>query len=477
MQVHRTSEILCVDLDGTLVATDLLAESLLLLLRSSPWHIFVLPWWLIQGRATLKQEIARRVTIDFERLPYRKALVSFLEEERRRGRRLVLITAADRRLAQGVADHLRLFAEVHGSDGVTNLKGATKASRLVDRYGEGAFTYVGDSSTDLAVWLAARHAILAGASESLRRKVARSAKIERTFDDNRVNMRTSALIRVIRPHQWVKNVLVFVPLITAHRLMDMHAWFNAGKAFAAMCLAAGAIYIANDLLDLAADRVHPTKRSRPLASGELAIGVGIVCVPILLIAAALLALTLPTAFLAWIGVYGTAAVLYSLWFKQFAIVDVIVLAALYAVRLLAGAAAIAVPMSAWLLAFSLFFFFSLALAKRHVELYATRQANAPPEVRGYLQSDLDTVAMFGIASGYLSVLVMALYTDGRDTALLYSHPTWLWGFAPLLLFWVSRLWLLAARGHLHEDPVMFAVRDWASYAVLLGLGVCMYLAI
>jgi 4-hydroxybenzoate polyprenyltransferase len=243
-----------------------------------------------------------------------------------------------------------------------------------------------------------------------------------------------------------------------------------------MCLTAAAIYIANDLLDLEADRAHRSKSRRPFASGQLPIWTGVFCIPVLLVGAWLIALTLPTSFLAWLGAYATTALAYSLWLKRIAIVDVLVLAMLYTVRLIAGAAAISVPMSAWLLAFCMFFFLNLALVKRYEELHASRVDGGPAAIRGYLQPDLEVVGISGIVSGYMSVLVMALYTNSREITALYTHPEWLWGFCPLLLFWISRLWLHAHRGAMHDDPILYAARDWSSYLVVLGLGVFMFLA-
>ena len=285
-----------------------------------------------------------------------------------------------------------------------------------------------------------------------------------------------ALVRAMRPHQWVKNLLLFVPLVTAHRVADMQAWTHALQAFLAMCLTAGAIYIANDLSDLDADRAHRSKSRRPFASGSLPVWAGVSCVPLLLGGAWLIALTLPDRFLAWMAAYAAAALAYSLWLKRIAIVDVLVLAMLYTVRLIAGAAAISVPPSAWLLAFSTFFFLSLALVKRYEEIHASRRDSGAAAIRGYVQSDLEVVGISGIASGYLSVLVMALYTNAREITVLYTRPEWLWGFCPLLLFWISRLWLHAHRGEMHDDPIVFAARDWSTYLVLLGLGAFMYLA-
>jgi 4-hydroxybenzoate polyprenyltransferase len=284
------------------------------------------------------------------------------------------------------------------------------------------------------------------------------------------------LLRAMRPHQWVKNLLLFVPLVTAHRITDAQAWAHAIQAFLAMCLAAAAVYIANDLLDLDADRAHRSKSQRPFASGRLPVWAGIAAIPVLLAAGVAVALTLPVAFASWLGTYAGLGFLYSAWLKRLAVVDVLLLASLYTLRLISGAAAIGVPMSSWLLAFSMFFFLSLALLKRFEELNAHRRENAPGDVRGYRISDLEIVAVFGVAGGYLSVLVMALYTDSREIAMLYSRPGWLWGFSLLLLYWLSRMWLHAARGEMHDDPIVFAASDWPSYAVLAGLGACMYLA-
>ena len=285
-----------------------------------------------------------------------------------------------------------------------------------------------------------------------------------------------ALLQAMRPHQWVKNLLLFVPLVTAHRVADTQAWAHAIQAFVAMCLTVAAIYIANDLFDLEADRAHRSKSRRPFASGALSIRTGLIAIPILFAAAGLVASTLPRAFLWWIGAYAVVALGYSAWLKRLAVVDVLLLAAMHTMRLIAGAAAIGVPMSSWLLAFSMFFFLSLALVKRFEEIDAQQGSGAGAMVRGYRPSDRDMVAVFGVASGYLSVLVMALYTDSREIAVLYSHPGWLWGFSLLLLYWLSRMWLHASRGEMHDDPILFASRDWPSYAVLAALGACMYLA-
>jgi 4-hydroxybenzoate polyprenyltransferase/phosphoserine phosphatase len=472
-----SESILCVDLDGSLVATDLLAESTLLLVKQNPLYLIMLLVWLMRGRAHLKHEVARRVKLNVAVLPYHAGVLSWLREERRRGRRIAIATASDHALASRVADHLGLFATVHASDGRTNLKGPVKTALLVDRYGSRGFAYVGNSRADIPVWQQADSAIIVGGSEALAAQVAARTPVVRRFDAVSSHAARGQL-RAMRPHQWVKNLLLFVPLVTAHQLTNMTALGAAARAFAAMCVASAAVYVVNDLLDLEADRAHATKHARPFASGQLPIWSGLVLAPALVIAALAIASGLPREFASCLAVYLLATVAYSLSLKHVAIVDVLVLALLYTVRLIAGAAAITIPVSAWLLAFSLFFFLSLALLKRFSEIdAAVRDGGGPESVRGYRLADRDAVGQFGLVSGYLSILVMALYTNSRDVAALYSNPAWLWGFCPLLLYWVSRTWLAAYRGDMHEDPIMYAVRHVSSYVILAGLGVFMYLAI
>jgi len=469
--------ILCVDVDGSLLATDLLAESTLLLVKQNPLHLIMLPVWLLRGRAHLKHEVARRVKLNAAVLPYHAGVLSWLHDERRTGRRIVLATASDQALASRVADHLGLFAAVHASDGRTNLKGPAKSALLVELYGRRGFAYVGNSRADIPIWQQADAAIIVGGNEALATQVAESTPVVRRFDAVS-NHAARALLRAMRPHQWVKNLLLFVPLVTAHQLTNVTSLGAAVRAFAAMCVASAAVYVVNDLLDLEADRAHASKHTRPFASGRSPIWAGVLLAPALVVAALAIASGLPREFATCLAVYLLATIVYSLRLKHVAIVDVLVLALLYTVRLIAGAAAIAVPVSAWLLAFSLFFFLSLALLKRFSEIDAAgREGGGPESIRGYRSADREAVGQFGVASGYLSILVMALYTNSRDVAALYSNPAWLWGFCPLLLYWISRIWLAAYRGDMHEDPIIYAVRLVSSYLILAGLGVFMYLAI
>jgi 4-hydroxybenzoate polyprenyltransferase/phosphoserine phosphatase len=453
-----TEPVLCVDLDGTLVATDLLHESFLSALRRSPWTAARCAGWLVEGRARLKQGLAERCAIDAAALPYRPEVIEFLRAEHARGRRLVLATASWTSLADQVARHLGIFERVLATSSEGNLKGERKASALVAAYGEGGFDYMGDSRADIPVW---RHARKAYAVGRVARDIPSGIEVARTFAAP--SSSAHAAVRALRPHQWVKNLLVLLPLVAAHRLADLEALGTALLAFAAFCLVASGSYVLNDLSDLGADRVHPRKRSRPLASGALSVPVGVLLAVACFTGAAALASVLPIGFAAWLVAYAALALAYSFVLKRHAVVDVIVLAALYSVRIVAGAFAISVALSFWMLAFSMFFFFSLALLKRYTELREAAPGIAEVPGRGYGAADREVVMALGCASGLLSALVLALYINGDTVRGLYSRPELLWLLCPLLLYWVARVWLIAARGRMDDDPVLFTARDPASY--------------
>lgn len=454
---------LCVDLDGTLIRTDMLWESLVRLLRRNPLWLFLVPFWWARGRACLKRQLASRVRVDAATLPYHEALLDFLRQSRREGRRLVLVTASDMEMARPVAAHTGLFAETLASDGKTNLRGANKLKTLTERFGERGFDYAGNSSVDLAVWAGTREAIVVNARESLARRAARLTKVTRTFPARRSPL--SALIRVLRPHQWVKNLIVFVPLITSHHL-GFWPLLAASGAFAALCLGSSGGYVLNDLLDLDADRRHPTKRERPLAAGALPLPLGLMLVPLLLSASFVIGWQVTASLIPLLGLYLVVTTLYSSHLKRVPLLDVFVLAGLYTLRLIAGHVVTGIEYSAWLLVFSMFIFLSLALVKRLVELQSVRQQNqhAAPG-RGYAAADLELVAVLGLVCGALAVLVLALYVNSQQVVELYQHPLRLLMICPLLLYWISRVWLLAHRGQMHTDPVVFALKDWTSYAV------------
>ncbi len=456
---------LCVDLDGTLITADLLWESCARLAKNRPLDLFAVPLWLAKGRANLKRQLASRVTLDAASLPYNEPFIEYLRTEKSAGRRLLLVTASDRELAEKVSAHLGLFDEVMGSDGLTNLKSTAKAEALVARFGEKGFDYAGDSSADLAVWPRARGALLVGAQPLVARQARAKSNVLAEFP--RPTNIPKAIFRLLRPHQWVKNVLVFVPLITSHLISQPPMLWAGIRAFAALCFCASSVYVVNDLLDLDADRRHPTKRRRPLASGALPLPIGFMLGPVLVITAFVLATMVSGAFVIALGVYAVTAFSYAWWLKHVPLLDVFVLAGLYTLRVIAGHAATGVEYSDWLLAFSLFMFLSLALVKRFQELQQAMRASTTgsSRARGYRSEDLPLLAPLGVASGYLGALVLALYVNSDKVRILYHRPTFLLLICPMLLYWISRVWLISNRGGMNDDPVVFALKDPQSYVI------------
>ncbi len=456
--------VLCVDLDGTLIHTDLLYESLLTLLRQSPLTLVLLPLWILRGRAYFKQQIAARVQPDTTNLPYNEALLEKLRGERGRGRRMALVTGSPISFAQSVAAHLGLFDDVIATDDQVNLTGRRKAERLVQRYGARGFDYAGDSYADIPVWAAARHGWAVNVSPVALRLASRTEFTQR-FDRPRATI--AHYLRAIRVHQWLKNVLVFVPLLAAHRAGDSQLLVNACVMFLAFSLCASSGYVLNDLLDLAADRAHPRKRKRPFASGALPLTHGIVMVPALLLTAVgLVWMRLSAIALAVLLIYYVGTLAYSLVLKRHATIDVLVLAGLYTLRIIAGSAATEIPPSFWLLAFSMFMFFSLAIVKRYSEVL-TVQARGEQQLhsRGYRAGDHMVLSMMGVASGFMSVLVMALYVQSGPVRILYKHPAMISLLCPLLLYWICRIWFKTHRGDMHDDPLVFAATDRVSWII------------
>jgi len=466
---------LCVDLDGTLLRSDLLWESLLLLLRGRPGQLVRLPVWLARGRAYLKERIADAVRIDPTALPYNTLLLERLREERRRGRRIILVTASHARPARLVADHLGLFDEVIATDDGRNLKGSVKRIELVRRFGERGFDYAGDSAADLEVWPSARKAIAVDASRGVLRQLGDQA-IDVIATPRRSIPRL--VISVIRVRQWVKNLLVFVPVLLAHRYLDPGPVSAAVLGFLSFSLAASAVYVLNDTLDIEADRHHPEKRRRPFASGDLPLKAGLLLIPLLVAGSLAIASWLPWTFLAVLGFYFATTTLYSFFLKEVALLDVLVLAGLFTVRIMAGATASGVQVSEWLLAFSMFIFLSLAAVKRFAELRRlsdTQTEQTKLKRRGYFAGDDALIMQMGVASGFMAVLVFALYITSDTVTRLYPRPELLWFACPVLLFWIGRIWLLANRGKVTDDPLLFAVRDWTTW-VIAALGSMILLA-
>jgi len=470
---EKTLPPLYVDLDGTLIKSDLLIESFLALIRRNLLYIFLVPFWLLSGKAHLKQQIARRVELRVDLLPYNVELLAYLKTQQQLHRKIVLISAADQSLVEAVAAYCACFDAAIGSNGIRNCSGKVKLARI--EQDDSQFVYAGDTPVDLAVWVQAESAIAVNLSASLRGKLIKHCAIEAEF--NYSSGALKSYIRTLRLHQWLKNTLVFLPLALAHQLANPALIANACLAFLCFGLCASSVYILNDLLDLESDRQHRSKFRRPFAAGNIPLLHGLLLSPVLLVCAFSLATTLPRTFIIVLGLYYLCTGLYSFVLKRIMLVDVILLAVLYTLRIISGAAAISIVPSFWLLAFSMFLFFSLAVVKRYTELDYLRNAGIEQsEGRGYYAQDLNMMAMFGCASSFLSVMVFALYINNEDTRGQYLTPELLWLICPLLLYMVTRIWLLAARGKIEEDPIIFALTDRVSQVVTLSCGLLLWLA-
>jgi 4-hydroxybenzoate polyprenyltransferase len=459
---------LCVDLDGTLVKSDTLVDSLLVLLRTRPALVFKLPSRLLHGKAAFKAFVTQSISLDVSYLPYNRQLLQFLQQERAQGRKIYLATGADLALAQRVATHLGIFTGVLASDGATNMTGKKKLLRLSKFLNSAAFDYIGNDTPDLPLLASASEPMVANPSLWLRLRLwTLGIRPAREFHERRHPLKS--LLKAVRLHQWAKNLLIFVPLLLAHGL-TVGRLLTALLAFCCFSLTASATYIVNDLLDIEADRLHPQKRRRPFASGDLSAFAGLGSAAVFLLLALSGARLLPPVFYAWLLLYLASTLAYSLYLKRIVLVDVLMLSGLYILRLLAGSAATQTPISHWLAGFSMFLFLSLAIAKRFAELENLRASGAPPRNdRGYLLADLDQLRSFGTAAAYAAVVVFTIYISGLDVMKLYRHPRLLWLMVPLMILWLNRVWLLASRGQLDEDPVAFALTDRMS--LLIGAAV------
>jgi 4-hydroxybenzoate polyprenyltransferase len=475
----RPGVALCVDLDGTLVKSDTLLDSLLALARQHPAMLAHVPGWIAEGKAAFKQHVTAAVQLDVEHLPYNRPLLEYLRAQHGEGRAIYLATAADRTLAERVAAHLGIFAGVLASDGATNLAGGNKLAAFRARFGD-AFCYIGNAKPDTGLLAACVSPMVANPDRALRSGMRRNRTVPAaSFIDRETALRS--WLKAIRLHQWAKNTLIFVPLMLAHQ-WKIGSLVGAVIAFLSFGMCASATYIVNDLLDLEADRKHPRKRRRPFASGDLSAVAGVLMVMFLFLGSVVLALALPHIivavsgpqpllrphlFAAWLAVYTVTTLSYSLYLKRKLLLDVFVLSGLYTVRILAGSAATMVAVSPWLGGFSVFFFLSLAFVKRFSELESLRgRGGVSTAGRGYAVGDLEQLRALGTGAAYAAVVVTTLYISSSDTA-LYSRPKVLWLVVPVLLLWLSQVWMLASRGEMHDDPVVYAITDKRS--LLLGV--------
>ncbi len=456
------NRIIAVDLDGTLISSDTLVESFFLFLRKSPFRIFLSLLWLIKGKAYLKNRLAEITIPDQESLPYNKELLLWLSQQREAGAKIILATAANRKIATAIADHLAIFDEVIASQDV-NLSGSQKQNVLVKKFGEGNFEYVGNSKDDLPVWKSSAVIHLVNPEFGVL-KAAKKLGVQGITIHSRQTYFLNVL-KALRLHQWVKNALIFVPLLASHLIFEAPLVLQGLLAFLAFGLCASSVYLLNDLVDLPEDRRHSTKCKRPLAAGSLPLHHCLVLIPLLLGCAFSLSLfLLPYQFSVVLFGYYILTLAYSLWLKRMVMLDTVSLSILYTSRVIAGAAAMSLAVTFWILAFCTFIFLSLAFVKRYSELFEAR-LNGNNEIaagRGYYAADYELLASLGGAAGYISVLVLALYINDPNSAVVYHTPEWLWFSLPLLLFWLSRVWLLAHRGEMHDDPIVFALRDGVS---------------
>ena len=470
--------VLCVDLDGTLVATDLLWEGMIALVRERPQKAALLPFWLTGGKAHFKARVAEQACLDVSTLPYRAEVLEYLQAEHAAGRPLVLATAADRSVADRVSEHLGIFSDVLASDGRTNLAGPAKSKAIEERFGRGRYSYIGDATVDIPLWQACDGAIVVAPSQRLLTRIGSAVPVERVFP-SASGSRWRAVLSALRVHQWVKNILIFVPVLLDHQFGNVSVLLTALLAFFAFSFAASGGYVLNDVLDVEADRGHPTKRFRPFASGALPLSWGAGLVPLLFVAAVAISVAaLPWMFLLLLVGYVVLTCAYSLYLKRVAVLDVILLAGLYTLRVLAGVAATGVRSSTWLLAFSMFLFLSLAFMKRYAEIF--KGGKAPGEQvarRGYTGADLDWLRSMGGSSGYLSVLVLALYISSDEVTTLYTRPEALWMICPLLLLWISRMWFRTHRGKLDEDPIVATAKDPVNYGIGALVALMLFVAL
>lgn len=463
---------LFVDLDGTLIATDVLQESLFLAVKRDPWLLVRLPGLILKGRARLKRELSALVQPNPKLLPYRREVIEHIRVQRELGRPIVLATATDRVWADKVAAEVGLFDDVLASDGTLNLKGSRKLAGIQEycrQRGYRGFLYLGDSFADLPIWRQAVEVDVVAPGRALSAAVDQLGKRTRVYESR--SGRGRAILRVLRPQQWIKNLLLFAPLFLAHELSSMPKLLACVIGFIAFSACASAVYVLNDLFDIESDREHSIKRKRPFAAGQLPVAYGPALILGLLSFAAVVSwVALPPLFLGALAGYVGLNCLYSLWLKRKLAMDVVLLAVMYALRVVVGGIAADVAVSEWLLAFSLFLFTSLAFAKRYDELARLPDvALGGAKGRGYTRGDLSMIESLGPTSGYLSVLVLALYVNSENMKKLYAQPWALWAICPLMLYWITRVWFAVRRGEIREDPLAYAVKDRVS--LMVGLAV------
>lgn len=466
---------LVLDLDNTLIRTDLLHETVFAYLKQNPFGLFALIVWLLKGKAHLKQQLAGHVTLEVDDIPLNDDVIAYAEAEKAKGREIILATAADSLLAIRIARRFAFIDKTMASDGITNLKGAIKAGKLAEMFPDG-FVYAGDSGADLAVWKIAKGGVLVETTGRVGRAAARLTQIEHTL---KRPPRLKDWVKQARLHQWAKNALVFVPLMLGGHMLDPTAWTSAAIAFLALGILASSTYLLNDLWDIADDRRHWSKRNRPLAAGRISIAHAVAVMPVAMIAAFALGALVNPLVVATLGAYLALTVAYSMGIKRKPILDAFTLAVLFTLRLVLGIVAVGVMASPWLLVFSMFLFASLSFAKRNTEVQRMTDNGGSGKIsgRGYFTTDAPFIMAMGVSSGIGSVLILVLYlTQDALAADFYSDSVWLWLMPAALFLWIGRIWMLSFRGELNDDPVAFAMKDPKSLMLAAGLALGFFLA-
>ena len=466
----KEEKCLFVDLDGTLIKSDLLFECLVPIIKNYFYAIFLAPFWLLKGKAYLKDKFSDLVSINPEILPYNNNVLEYIRKEKENGSKIILATASNIKLAKSISDYLGIFDDVMASSKEENLKGKNKLNKIKlyikNNNINKEFSYIGDSEADVKIFNETNIPIVVG-NKNVFNKI-KSKNDKTTFVDGENDFSLKKFFKMIRTYQWVKNFLIFLPLILAHKFLDVNLLLKALVAFFSFSFLASSVYIINDIMDVESDRIHPSKKNRPIASGAVKISSALKVAFILMPLSFIISIFLGKEFLFVLLTYFITTSCYSFYLKKIMLVDILILSLLYTVRMFAGGVALNIYLSPWLFMFSMFFFFSLACAKRYSELYAVRN-NLQDEIkgRGYQAQDLEQIQIFGSSSGYIAILIFALYIQSDISMKLYKTPSFFWALCPIMLYWISRVWLLSHRGQMTQDPIIFALKDKVSYVVLI----------
>ena len=466
----KEEKCLFVDLDGTLIKSDLLFECLVPIIKNYFYALFLAPFWLLKGKAYLKDKFSDLVSINPEILPYNNNVLEYIRKEKENGSKIILATASNIKLAKSISDYLGIFDDVIASSKEENLKGKNKLNKIKlyieNNNTNKEFSYIGDSEADVKIFNETNIPIVVG-NKNVFNKI-KSKNDKTTFVDGENDFSLKKFFKMIRTYQWVKNFLIFLPLILAHKFLDVNLLLKALVAFFSFSFLSSSVYIINDIMDVESDRIHPSKKNRPIASGAVKISSALKVAFILMPLSFIISIFLGKEFLFVLLTYFITTSCYSFYLKKIMLVDILILSLLYTVRMFAGGVALNIYLSPWLFMFSMFFFFSLACAKRYSELYAVRN-NLQDEIkgRGYQAQDLEQIQIFGSSSGYIAILIFALYIQSDISMKLYKTPSFFWALCPIMLYWISRVWLLSHRGQMTQDPIIFALKDKVSYVVLI----------